>query len=272
MIRNPAVAGQFYYYDLQMLSNQITELVDLNADKKEVLGVLSPHAGYMYSGQVAGAVLSRLKIPDTFVILGPNHTGLGAEYSIFNEGIWRMPFGDVLIDSNLAKEILMNSKFLAADSFAHQREHSIEVQIPFLQYFDKKFQIVPITMSHYHPDENFLEVCGDIGSAIAAGIQKTNERVVIIASSDLTHYEPQSAAEKKDKIALDAILELNPEKLFKKIRELGISMCGFGPTASMLYACKNLGAKNSELIRYMTSGDATKDYGAVVGYAGALIW
>ncbi len=272
MIRNPAVAGQFYYYDLEMLNSQITELVDLNADKREVLGLLSPHAGYMYSGGVAGAVLSRVKIPDTFVILGPNHTGLGAEFSIFNEGMWRMPFGDVIVDSGLAKEILLNSKFLNADPFAHQREHSIEVQIPFLQYFDKKFQIVPIAMSHYTPDENFLEICHDIGNAISTGIQKTKEKVVIIASSDLTHYEPKSAAEKKDGIALDAILELNPERLFKKIRELGISMCGFGPAASMLYACKNLGAKNSELVKYRTSGDVTKDYSAVVGYGGVLIW
>lgn len=272
MIRNPAVAGQFYYHDPKLLIEQIEECIDKNAKRLKVFGVLSPHAGYMYSGKVAGSVLSSIEMADTFVILGPNHTGLGSRFAICRDGLWKMPLGDVRIDSNLADEILKNSKFLDDDLLAHESEHSIEVQIPFLQYLGGNFQIVPITVMHYSPDENFLKICEDTGNAIATAIKNLKETVTIIASSDLTHYEPQDEANRKDKAALDAILELNPEKLFKVIRELNISMCGFGPAAIMLFACKKLGAKNTRLVKYMTSGDTTRDYRQVVGYGGVLVW
>ncbi len=271
MIRDPAVAGQFYHYDPKNLNEQISECIDVNAKKEDVLGIVSPHAGYMYSGKVAGAIYSRINLPDTFVILGPNHTGLGARFSMMMDGEWRLPLGNVSVDSILAKEILINSKHLESDLMAHQSEHSIEVQIPFAQYFGKDFQIVPITMVHYAPNDDFLEICKDIGIAIARGIKNTHERVVIVASSDLTHYEPQDIANKNDKEALNAILELDEEKLFDRVGELRISMCGYGPVAAMLVACKELGAKDAELVKYMTSGDTTGDYGQVVGYGGVLV-
>jgi hypothetical protein len=272
MIRDPAVAGQFYYHSEKMLFEQVEQLLQKKAERKNVLGVLSPHAGYMYSGRVAGMTLSRIKAADTFVILGPNHTGLGADFSIFGKGVWRMPLGEVKIDNLLAKEILLHSKFLKDDPMAHQCEHSIEVQIPFLQILFKNFQIVPITIKHYMPDDNFLKICEDVGNSIAKAIKNVKEKVIIIASSDLTHYEPQNIAEKKDDAALKAILELNPKKLFHEIQIQNISMCGFGPAAIMIIASKILGAKNTELMSYMTSGDITKDYGQVVGYGGVLVW
>lgn len=270
-IRNPAVAGSFYYYDPKMLHEQINEFVELNASKEDVIGIVSPHAGYMYSGKAAALVYSRIKFPNTFVILGPNHSGLGAEFAIMKEGEWNMPFGKVSIDSNLSREILLNSKILEDDSLAHRREHSIEVQIPFMQFFNKDFQIVPIVMAHYPPDENYLELCSEVGHSIATAIKKVKESVTIVASTDMTHYESHETASKKDKEAINAILELNPKKLFDKLMELNISMCGYGPTAVMLFAAKELHAKESVLVKYMTSGDVTKDYDAVVGYASIIV-
>ena len=272
MIRNPAVAGQFYPLSEELLVEQIKGFIGERKEKQEVLGVLSPHAGYVYSGKVAGETLSRIKNADSFVILGPNHTGIGREFSIVKEGVWRMPLGEVKIDNLLAKEILMQSKNLSDDPSSHMHEHSIEVQLPFLQILFGNFQFVPITVKHYLPEENFLLVCEEIGKGIAAAIKKVHEKVVIIASSDLTHYEPQAYANKKDNIALNAILELNPKKLFKEVKENEISMCGFGPVAIMLFACKELGAKKSILIDYRTSGDTTNDYEHVVGYGGVLIF
>lgn len=272
IIRNPAVAGQFYYHSEKMLFEQVKECVDVKAKKKDVKGVLSPHAGFMYSGKVAGATLSKIEKADTFIILGPNHTGIGADFSIVKEGVWRMPFGEVKIDSLLGKEILLNSKNLKEDSSAHLYEHSIEVQLPFLQFLFKEFQIVPITIKHYSPEKNFLKICEEIGSSLAKAIKKVKEKVVIVASSDLTHYERQEIAKEKDEVALNAILKLNPEKLFDEVFSKDISMCGFGPAAIMLFSCKELGAKNSELVKYMTSGETSGDYGQVVGYGGVLIW
>ena len=277
MIRNPAVAGQFYHNDPVILHDQISALVDSNAKRSDALGVMSPHAGYMYSGKVAGSVMSRVNPADTFIILGPNHTGMGADFSILRDGIWKMPFGEVRVDSILAKEILVNSRVLEIDPMAHQNEHSIEVQIPFLQYFGREFEIVPITIRHYMPDGNFLDICKELGHAIAGvikNIKNPKMKVTIVASSDLTHYETQESAKRKDKAALDAILEMNPEKLFETINEQEISMCGFGPVAVMLYACRELGrgrSANTELVKYMTSGDITGDYSQVVGYGGVLI-
>lgn len=272
MIRNPAVAGQFYPLSEEILSEQLKSFIDKKAEKQNAIGALVPHAGYIYSGKVAGKVFSRIKSADSFVILGPNHTGIGRDFSIVREGIWRTPLGEVKVDNLLAREILMRSKNINEDISAHRYEHSIEVQLPFLQFLFKDFQFVPITIRHYMPEKNFLAICEEIGKAIANAIKNVNEKVVILASSDLTHYESQKSANEKDKIALNAILELNPEKLFNEVSAREISMCGFGPTAIMLFACKELGAKNSILVEYKTSGDVTHDYEQVVGYGGVLIY
>ena len=271
IVRTPAVSGSFYYHDKGMLFEQVGECVNPKAKKIEACGIVVPHAGFMYSGKVAGAVYSQIKMPDTFVILGPNHTGFGGDFSLMPSGTWRMPLGDVRIDSNLAEGVVKNSRFIDLDDSAHLREHSIEVQLPFMQYFSDRFQIVPIAVRHYPPKQDFLEACIDVGNAIAEAVKGLKELVVIVASTDFTHYESQKKAEENDKSALDAILALDAKRLFKEVDERDISMCGYGPVAVMLTACIKLGCSKARLVKYMTSGDTTGDYRQVVGYGGVII-
>jgi len=266
MTRNPVVAGQFYPASPSQLKAMIEGLVDEKAVKEDVIGAVSPHAGYMYSGAVAGAVMSRIKLKDTAIIMGPNHTGMGKPLSIMTEGDWSTPLGKVKIDSELAKRILASSAYLQEDSAAHQFEHSLEVQVPFLQYFQSDIKIVPIVLSFATGS-----IYKQIGREIAQAIKDLNREVVIIASSDMTHYEPQESAQKKDNQAIAAILELSEDKLLARVEELDITMCGYAPTASLISAAKELGAREAELVRYQTSGDTTGDYSSVVGYAGIII-
>ncbi len=266
MIREPVVAGQFYPASPSQLKEMIRGMVDEKAEKEEVIGLVSPHAGYPYSGPVAGATISRIKFKDTFVIMGPNHTGIGKPFSIMTKGTWKTPLGDVEIDSELAKQILDTSTFLEEDAKSHQHEHSIEVQVPFLQYFKKDIKIVPI-MLFYASGATYKE----IGKELAQTIKESEKEVVIIASSDMTHYEPQEVAQSKDAQAIEAVLDLNEDELLKRVDELNISMCGYAPTTALIAAAKELRATRAELVRYQTSGDATGDYSAVVGYAGIII-
>ncbi|MEE8471421.1 MAG: AmmeMemoRadiSam system protein B [Dehalococcoidia bacterium] len=266
MIREPIVAGHFYPASSASLETQIRGFVDEKAPKKEVVGLVSPHAGYTYSGSVAGATISRIQFKDTFIIMGPNHTGNGKPFSIMTEGSWETPLGRVEIDSQLGKRILTRSKHLEEDSEAHLYEHSIEVQIPFLQYFKRDIKIVPIVLSH-----SATAVPREIGKEIAEAVKESNAKTVIIASSDMTHYEPQKSASRKDTQAINAILRLDENELVSRIRELDISMCGYAPTIALISAARELGAKRAELIKYQTSGDVTGDYSSVVGYAGITI-
>ncbi len=266
MIREPVVAGQFYPASPSQLKEMIRGMVDEKVEKEEVIGLVSPHAGYPYSGPVAGATISRIKFKDTFVIMGPNHTGMGKSLSIMTEGTWKTPLGDVEIDSELAKQILDTSTFLEEDAKSHQHEHSIEVQVPFLQYFKKDIKIVPI-MLFYASGATYKE----IGKELAQAIKESGKGVVIIASSDMTHYEPQEVAQSKDAQAIEAVLDLNEDELLKRVDELNISMCGYAPTTALIAAAKELRATRAELVRYQTSGDVTGDYSAVVGYAGIII-
>ncbi|MBM4433038.1 MAG: MEMO1 family protein [Chloroflexi bacterium] len=266
MIRNPVVAGQFYPESSERLKAMIEMMVDERAHKEEVIGAVSPHAGYVYSGPVAGAVISKIRFKDTFIIMGPNHTGRGKPLSIMTEGKWETPLGEVEIDAELAKQILSLSSYLKEDHLAHQYEHSIEVQLPFLQYFKKDIKLVPIVMGFATGD-----VYKEVGRGIARAIRDLNREAVIIASSDMTHYEPQESAERKDKQAIKAILDLNENELMKRINELDISMCGYAPTVSLISAAKELGATAAELVKYQTSGDTTGDYSSVVGYAGIIL-
>jgi len=266
MIREPIVAGQFYPRSPSSLEAQISTFIDKKAAKEEVIGVVSPHAGYMYSGAVAGAVMSKIKFKDTFVIMGPNHTGYGKPFSIMTEGSWITPLGEVKINSQLGKKILAESRDLEEDQVAHLYEHSVEVQIPFLQYLKKDFKIVPIVLSHAP-----RSVYKEIGKAIAKAIKELKTETVIIASSDMTHYEPRESAKKKDTQAINAILELNEDELLNRIEKLNISMCGYAPAATLISAARELGAKQAELVMYQTSGDVTGDYSAVVGYAGIIL-
>jgi AmmeMemoRadiSam system protein B/AmmeMemoRadiSam system protein A len=266
MIRPPVVAGQFYPASPRQLKAMIKEMVDEKVEKEEVIGVVSPHAGYMYSGPVAGALVSRIKFKDTFIIMGPNHTGRGKAFSIMTEGTWQTPLGNVEIDSELAKRILGFSRYLKEDQAAHLEEHSIEVQLPFLQYFKPDIKFVPIVLSFGTGD-----IYQEIGHDIARAVKELKREVVIMTSSDMTHYESQESAQWKDSQAIEAIVELNEGELLGRVQGQNITMCGYGPAVSLIAAAKELGATRAELVKYQTSGDTTGDYSSVVGYAGIVL-
>jgi len=266
MIRNAVVAGQFYPASASELKAMIEAMVDKKAKKEKVIGLVSPHAGYIYSGPVAGAAISRIKFQDTFIIMGPNHTGAGKPLSIMTEGVWETPLGEVEIDSELSKKILATSAYLQEDNVAHLYEHSIEVQLPFLQYFKPDFKLAPIVMAYASG-----AIYKEMGKEIAKAVKELKKRVVIIASSDMTHYEPQASAQEKDNRVIEAILDLNEDEVLSRVEEFNISMCGYGPAVSLIAAAKELGATEAELVKYQTSGDTTGDYSAVVGYAGIII-
>ncbi len=264
--RNAVVAGQFYPGTPEELTSMIQEMVEEEADKKKALGVVVPHAGYIYSGQVVGATLSRIEFTDTFIIIGPSHTGLGKSLSIMTEGLWETPLGEVEVDTELARAILDESKKLEDDRRAHNFEHSIEVQIPFLQYFKPDVKIVPIVLG-YGSAEDYK----GIGKSIARALKRTGREAVIMVSSDMNHYESQATNKDKDSRAIEAVLDLDADELISRVREFNITMCGVAPAMSMITAVKELGASNGELVMYRTSGDTTGDYESVVGYAGVII-
>lgn len=266
MTRLPQVAGQFYPENPANLKKELTKLVSEKEKKEAAIGLVSPHAGYLYSGEVAGLCFSKIKIPETCVILGPNHTGQGVPFSIMSSGVWQMPLGDVEIDTTLASEILKNSKYLEEDVQAHTHEHSIEVQLPFLQHFALKPKIVPIILA----DADYTTY-HKIGKALAIAIKTRSKECLIIASSDMTHYKPHEQATSQDKLAIEAIIDLDGEELLRRIKKFNITMCGYGPVVCMLSAAKELGATRGELVKYETSGKASGDYNSVVGYAGVII-
>jgi AmmeMemoRadiSam system protein B/AmmeMemoRadiSam system protein A len=266
MIREPVVSGQFYPSSPEELKSMIRGMVDEKATKEDVIGYYAPHAGYIYSGPVVGATVSRVNIKDTFVIMGPSHTGMGAPFSIMTEGTWRTPLGDVEIDTELAKAILANSSYLKEDRLAHLQEHSIEVQLPFIQYFKADIKFVPIILSHTN-----ASVYRSIGRAIAKAIKDSGKEVVIVASGDMNHYESQKITQTKDRQAIESILKLEAGELLERVHEFNISMCGYGTAACLIYAAKEFGSVRTELVKYQTSGDIVHDYSSVVGYAGILI-
>ena len=266
MTREAAVAGQFYPGKPGELREMIAQMTDSKADRKEVMGVVSPHAGFVYSGPVAGAVFSHIKFTGTFIIIGPNHRGVGKPLSITTVGSWETPLGEVQIDSGLAKAILAASAGLEEDTLAHRYEHSLEVQVPFLQYFRPDVKIVPIVLAQAAP-----QVYQGIGRAIAATLKSRGEAAVIVASSDMTHYEPHESAKAKDKKAIDAILSLDADELVRRIGKYDISMCGYAPVICLIASALEMGSGKAELVKYQTSGDTSGDYSSVVGYAGIII-
>lgn len=268
-LRKPAAAGRFYPADISDLTHQIESFIDKQAKKTEVIACILPHAGYMYSGRVAVQTVSSIKIKDRIILLGPNHTGQGPAFSIMTQGLWQTPLGDVKVDSVLAEKILAGSDDLEDDFVAHKDEHSLEVELPILQYFKKTVEIVPICLASHDPDS-----LKKIGEAITAAIKesKIEDSTLIIASSDMTHYESQDQADKEDKQAIQAILELDDDKFTAVVQRLNISMCGYAPVLVTMVSSKLLGAKKAELIKYQTSGDITGDYDRVVGYAGIIIY
>jgi AmmeMemoRadiSam system protein B len=268
-LRAPVVAGQFYPSDAKELKAMISSFVDKTAKKRDCFGCILPHAGYIYSGKVAACTISGVKIKNTVVLLGPNHTGRGATFSIMPQGVWQTPLGNVEIDSQLAGLFLAKSKYLEADSLAHLDEHSLEVELPILQYFRNDFKIVPIAIKS--DDLSLLDaVSQELASVVIDHDLKSS--VMFMASSDLTHYEPQKNAEIKDALVIEAILGLDEQNLQTQVQESKISICGFAPIAILIKVAKLLGAKNGELIKYQTSGDVSGDKSSVVGYAGITIY
>ncbi|HUI44957.1 MAG TPA: AmmeMemoRadiSam system protein B [Nitrospirota bacterium] len=276
MVRHAAVAGYFYRGSPEELRKQVSEFVTPAVMRKKAIGVVVPHAGLIYSGSVAGAVYSSIELPDTIVLIGPNHTGLGAPVSLMAKGAWETPLGVVSIDETLAAAILSKSTRIQENELAHLREHSLEVQLPFIQYLKSDFKIVPIQML-----DTRLEICQELGKAVASAImnsrggvkgrEENSKAVLIVASSDMTHYEKASAAKEKDMKAIQQILNLNPQGLYRTVQEFGITMCGYGPAVAMLTAAHLLGATKAEMVKYANSGETSGDFDQVVGYAGIIV-
>lgn len=266
MKRPPAVAGQFYEGDRTKLSGQVNKYIVEVTPKEKAIGVMSPHAGLIYSGSVAGAVFSAIEFPETFILLGPNHTGLGTDVSIMSSGSWEVPTGDFKIDSGFAEKLLAKTSKVSENHQAHAYEHSLEVQLPFIAHFSSSVKIVPITVMRAD-----LGDCQSLGLALAECIRETKHRVVLVASSDMSHYVPDETARRMDSLALKEMLDLNPEGLYNTVAENRISMCGILPATIMLYATLALGAKEAKLVKYSTSGEVNGDFAHVVGYAGVLV-
>lgn len=267
MIRPPAVAGQFYPGTEQGLYDELQRLLPPVAEKRRAIGVISPHAGYVYSGSAAGALLAQVIIPRTVVIIGPNHQGAGAIAALSPENGWQTPLGVVPIEKHLARLIRQHQPAIQEDSAAHRLEHSLEVQVPFLQYLRPDVSIVPLCLAF-----GDYAGCELVGTALAAAITEFGEEVLIIASSDMTHYESAESARQKDSLALERALALDPQGLVEVCRSKRITMCGVIPSAVMLVAARQMGATQAELLAYTNSGQVTGDDQQVVAYASVLVW
>ena len=268
MLRSPAVAGQFYPANKDALTQMVSELTPKipPTEKRNGLAVIAPHAGYIYSGSVAGQTFARVNIPKDVIILGPNHHGLGAPLSLMRDGSWDMVMGQVEMNQVLSELILKHAPNIVVDDEAHRFEHSLEVQVPFLQYQQPDLRITPIVVSRLS-----FAVCEATGQALAQAIKEFGHPVLLVASTDMTHYESRDSATSKDHLALARITALDPQGLYETVMGRGITMCGIMPTTIVLAAATALGASKAELIRYTDSGETSGDIDQVVGYAGLVI-
>lgn len=268
MIRLPAVAGRFYPEDPGRLRAAVDSFLASGGEEKKIhaLACLVPHAGYVYSGQVAGEVYRRLEIPGRVILLGPRHFSRGAALAILSEGAWETPLGMAPIDHSLAEQIVRAFPLLREDAVAHRAEHSLEVQLPFLQRLAPSFAFVPIVIGPAQWDT--LEA---LGRALTVVIAAEREPVLLIASSDMNHYESDAITRVKDRKAIDQILALDARKLFDTVHEEKISMCGYAAAVAVVIAARELGATQAELVRYANSGEVNGDLQEVVGYAGMVI-
>jgi AmmeMemoRadiSam system protein B len=266
MQRQPAVAGQFYPGSEHTLRAALSQLIPEHESPKRVKGIISPHAGYVYSGAIAGQLYSRITIPDTVLIIGPNHHGTGAAAALYPDGEWLTPLGPTAINSRLNTLLLQHIPYIQSDSDAHQLEHSLEVQLPFIQYLRHDVTISALCLGHgdYAP-------LRDIGHGIAAAILEYGEEVLIVTSSDMTHYESADSARRKDQQALERVLALDGKGLLEVCLRQGITMCGVVPATVMIEAALQLGARKAEVVAYGTSGDVTGDKNQVVGYAAVTV-
>lgn len=279
-VRKPVVAGYFYEGKKEALIKQIEWAFThkygpgfiprvSEVRNKESIGFVVPHAGYVFSGPIAAHSYAKLASegkPDVFVLLGPNHTGAGEIVSVWDEGVWETPLGRAIVDADLAKEIINSSQYARPDKLAHYEEHSLEVQIPFLQYLFKDVNIVPVSIMYQVP-----EISEDLAKSIFKASSKLGRDVVVIASTDLTHYEPHERAVEKDKAVLDKIRSLDPKGLFDVVLRKNISMCGVAPVMTLLYYAMLSGSSRVEILRYATSGDVSGDKSLVVGYSAIRI-
>jgi len=261
------VAGQFYEGTPGRLEKQVRSLLaGTDAARTEAFGVVAPHAGFVYSGSVAGAVFARVEIPGTVLLVGPNHTGLGAPLSVMSFGEWELPNGTVSIDGALAGRLLEEVPPLEEDEQAHVLEHSLEVQLPFIVERAPGTRIVPVVMA-----DTSLGTCRVLGEAVGRILREDPGRALVVASSDMSHYLPDAEARRRDRPAIERMLALDPEGLHRVVRENRISMCGFAPVTALLFAARAAGAASAELVDYRTSGEVNGDLGRVVGYAGVII-
>ncbi len=266
MHRTAAVAGQFYPGQKEALREQVSSYLQQKLEPQQAIGIMVPHAGYVYSGAIAGQTFGRVQVPDRVVLLGPNHTGYGAAQAVYPGGSWQTPLGDIPIDSCLAEQIIAACGGATADELAHRYEHSLEVQVPFIQMMAPQARLVPVCLGHA-PLEGMLAFGQGLGRLLAAQHVPT----LLVASSDMTHFESADSARQHDMRALEKVLALDAEGLYRLVTAERISMCGVVPTVVMLAAARELGATKGTLVRYGNSGETTGDNAEVVGYAGVVI-
>jgi len=266
-VRQPSVAGAFYPGSASQLERAVRELIVEDEVQHELALCVVPHAGYVYSGRVAGKVFGHLTVPRRLIVLGPNHTGMGAPVGVASHDAWQTPLGSVRIDGALREAVLAASTPAASDSSAHLKEHSIEVQLPFLLARQPELEVLPICLSHLR-----LEECVDLGHALADVVAAAGEPVGIVVSSDMSHYVPDDVARELDRKVIDAALTLEPAALYETVHANRISMCGVIPATVALAAAQRLEVSNAHLVDYATSGDTSGDYSAVVGYAGLCLY
>jgi AmmeMemoRadiSam system protein B len=262
-VRRTAVAGTFYPASAAALKNDLSRYVPDIPDKRDVKGLLAPHAGYIYSGAVAGETYAGIRIPRRVIILCPNHSGLGAALAVMDEGAWETPLGDIPLDEEVAHQLKERYADVKFDSLAHSREHSLEVHLPFLQYLRPDVTFVPICLG-----TSRLTLLLALGDALADVVAASDEPILLVASSDMSHFEPDEISRKKDSLAIAEMKKLDPEGLHRVVNTESISMCGYAPAVAVMQACRRLGATRGDLVRYATSGDVSGDYSSVVGYAG----
>jgi MEMO1 family protein len=267
-VRHPAVAGRFYPGDPVVLRKDLHTYLSRTGSRSllRAMGCIVPHAGYMYSGHVAGAVFAQIEIPELCIVMCPNHTGMGRPLAVMSEGAWETPLGDVPIDEEFASSLKQRCPQLEEDSVAHRSEHAAEVELPFLQERQRNLTIVPIALGTRN-----LEALEGLGTALAETIAADHKPALLIASSDMNHYESDAVTRIKDQSAIDAILHLDARALHEVVTQQNVSMCGFGPAVAMLTAASKLGATSARLVRYATSGDVSGDRDLVVGYAGIAV-
>lgn len=265
-VRQAAVAGTFYPGSKVALTAEVSRCLGSHLGDERARVVAAPHAGYQYSGAIAGELYARIRVPKRCIVLSPNHTGLGVPFSLWPRGVWRTPLGDVPVDESLASKLSEAYPRLQEDAAAHVREHALEVHLPFLQTRQADVQIVPLTLGHLRYQD-----CEELGHAIAGVIENTADEILLIASTDMSHYLSATDAKRQDEKALAQVLSVDGRGLYETVEKYDISMCGFIPTTVALCAAERLGARHATLLRYGNSGETSGDFSRVVGYASVTI-